>query len=477
MKQTAPYYHRHMVTLGSGVLLLGVLTLSFGYIWQTYYADTIIQPFFRRGNWAVIWIYAVLGAVLFKAYDCLQYGYLKRIHLIYNQCIAVCIVNFITYFQISVIGRRLLSPIPLLFLTAVDVGLVIGWAALMNRLYFRLYPPRRLVIVYGSRQAADLVLKMSARVDKYMICESIDITEGDQAVREAVCGFDGVIFCGIPSQQRNALIEYCYANGLRAYVSPDVPDILLRGAAEIRLFDTPLLLCRNEGLSPEQRFFKRVMDMAVSGLLLILLSPVLLCCAAAIRLQDGGAVFYRQKRLTIDGKCFEVLKFRSMIPDAEVGGHAVLAAEQDKRITKVGAVLRRFRLDELPQLINILKGDMSLVGPRPERPELAAEYAAHYPEFSFRLRVKAGLTGYAQVVGTYDTEPLDKLKMDLMYIEQYSLLLDLRILLMTVKTALFPPKTNAAQRDHMRKTVKDRAVSAKGGGTGLKNTDPNSDAL
>ena len=168
----------------------------------------------------------------------------------------------------------------------------------------------------------------------------------------------------------------------------------------------------------------------------------MLICAAAIRLEDHGPVFYRQRRLTRDGAEFEVLKFRSMIPDAEADGKAVLAADHDSRITKVGRVLRHFRLDELPQLLNILRGEMSLVGPRPE---LTAEYTKKYPEFPYRLQVKAGLTGYAQVNGTYDTEPIDKLKMDLIYIEQYSLLLDIQILLMTLKTALFPPVTNAAE--------------------------------
>ena len=169
----------------------------------------------------------------------------------------------------------------------------------------------------------------------------------------------------------------------------------------------------------------------------------MLICAAAVRLEDGGPVFYRQRRLTREGREFEVLKFRSMIPDAEADGKPVLAADNDMRITKTGRILRRFRLDELPQLLNILRGEMSLVGPRPERPELTEEYAKKYPEFPYRLQVKAGLTGYAQVTGTYDTEPIDKLKMDLMYIEQYSLLLDIQILLLTLKTALFPPETNA----------------------------------
>ena len=241
------------------------------------------------------------------------------------------------------------------------------------------------------------------------------------------------------------MLQYCCGQRQRVYIAPLLSDILIRGADEIRLFDTPLILCRNEGLTIGQRFVKRLFDIVISSLMLLPAAPIMLICALAVHLEDGGSVFFRQKRLTRDGAEFDVLKFRSMIPDAEADGRAVLAAEQDERITKTGRILRHFRLDELPQLLNILRGEMSLVGPRPERPELAAEYAKKYPEFPYRLQVKAGLTGYAQVTGAYDTEPIDKLKMDLMYIEEYSLLLDIQILLLTLKTMLFPPENNAAE--------------------------------
>lgn len=445
--------YRHLVSAVSGLLLVGILTLEFAYVWQNYYASVIVEPFFRRGNWVVILIYTALTGVFFKAYGCTRYGYLKRSDLIYYQAIAITMVNFISYFQISTIGRRFLPPTPLLILTLMDWLLIACWAVLINQLYFRLYPPRRLVIVYGSRHAADLVMKMSMRVDKYMICESISADEGLPAITKALEGFDGVILCDIAAELRNDLIKHCCAHRMRAYVSPKVSDILMRGGEEIRLFDTPLILCRNEGLTLGQRVVKRCFDLFVSALALLLLFPLLLICAIAIKVSDGGPVFYRQTRLTRDGKQFDVLKFRSMIPNAESDGIAVLAAEHDSRITPVGRILRRFRLDELPQLINILRGEMSLVGPRPERPELTAEYAKKYPEFLYRLQVKAGLTGYAQVIGTYDTEPFDKLKMDLMYIEQYSWMLDLQILLMTIKTAFFPPKTHAEELQELKEAV------------------------
>ena len=440
MEQRRKY--RHLVSTVSGLLLLAVLTGLFALTWQSSYADVIVAPFFRRGNWAVISLYAVLTALVFKAYGCTKFGYLKRSDLIYYQGIGTLIVNVITYFQVSVIGRNFMKLSPMLLLTVEDWAVVIIWTAAMTQIYFKLFPPRKLVIVYGSKQAAELVLKMSARVDKYMICESISCAVGLRRIADAIKGFDGVILCDMPAELRNDVLKHCCAKRIRAYITPKISDILIRGGDELRLFDTPLILCRNEGLTLWQRFWKRAFDLFVSSLLLLLLSPILAVCAAAVKLEDGGDVFYRQKRLTRDGKVFEVLKFRSMIPNAESDGVAVLAAEHDTRVTKTGAVLRRFRLDELPQLINILRGDMSLVGPRPERPEIAAEIEKTCPEFACRLQVKAGLTGYAQVIGAYDTEPIDKLKMDLMYIEQYAFLRDLQILLMTLKTALFPPKMN-----------------------------------
>ena len=258
---------------------------------------------------------------------------------------------------------------------------------------------------------------------------------------------EGVIICDIPAELRNDYLKFCFDNSIRAYIAPKISDIIIRGADDIRLFDTPLLLCRNYGLDFEQRFFKRIFDIVFSVITLIIAMPFMIIPAIAIKLCDGGPVFFKQKRLTIDGKAFDVYKFRSMVVNAEKSGVPMLASENDPRITPVGRFLRKTRLDELPQLLNILKGDMSVVGPRPERPELTEEYKKDMPEFEFRLKVKAGLTGYAQVTGVYDTTPYDKLKMDLMYIENYSMRMDLQIILMTLKTMLFPGKTNEASVD------------------------------
>ena len=176
------------------------------------------------------------------------------------------------------------------------------------------------------------------------------------------------------------------------------------------------------------------------------MSPAWLITAAAVKAEDGGDIFYRQRRLTKDGKEFDVLKFRSMKMDAEEDGVARLSTgENDERLTRTGRIIRKVRLDELPQLFCILKGDMSIVGPRPERPEIAQVYEKEMPEFKLRLQAKAGLTGYAQVYGKYNTTPYDKLQMDLMYIAHPSLVEDFRIMLATVKILFLPESTEGVE--------------------------------
>ena len=192
------------------------------------------------------------------------------------------------------------------------------------------------------------------------------------------------------------------------------------------------MLSRNRGLTAEQAFAKRAMDIVFSLLGLVIAAPFMLVIAILIKAYDGGPVFYKQERLTQDGRIFQILKFRSMKVQSENKG-ARLAMKDDDRITPVGRVLRQIHFDELPQIFNILKGDMSLVGPRPERPEIARQYLEEIPEFNYRLKVKAGLTGYAQVYGKYNTTPYDKLKLDLTYIETYSFVQDIKLLMLTFK--------------------------------------------
>jgi exopolysaccharide biosynthesis polyprenyl glycosylphosphotransferase len=278
-----------------------------------------------------------------------------------------------------------------------------------------------------------MIMKMSSRQDKYEICDIADLNEEPlEGVCEMVANYEAVLIFDMPAYERNIILKRCFTEGVRTYVTPKISDILLRGADNIHLFDTPLYLSRNKGLSGDQIIFKRLLDLVISIPVSVVLMPLFIIIALLIKVYDGGPVLYKQPRLTEGGRVFNIYKFRSMRMDSEKGG-AQLAKKNDDRITPVGRVLRALHFDEFPQLINIIKGDMSLVGPRPERPEIAAQYKEIIPEFDFRLKVKAGLTGYAQVYGKYNTTPYDKLKLDLTYIENYSFLLDIKLLFLTFK--------------------------------------------
>ncbi|MBQ2135487.1 MAG: sugar transferase, partial [Clostridia bacterium] len=290
-------------------------------------------------------------------------------------------------------------------------------------------------------EPSGFIKKVASRKDKYIIDKVVNVSEGLEKIEELIESAQGVIIYDVHSEMRNKILKFCFKHDVRTYTTTKVSDVLVRGAERLHLFDTPLLLYRNTGLTIEQRFFKRLMDIIVSLVMLIITSPFLLISALAIKLYDGGPVFFRQARSTIGGKVFYIHKFRSMIVDAEKDNKPHPATERDPRITPVGRILRASRLDELPQFIDILVGNMSLVGPRPERVEHTEKYTEMIPEFEYRLKVRGGLTGYAQLYGKYNTSPYDKLQLDLIYIQNYSLLLDIQLILMTVKIMFMKEST------------------------------------
>lgn len=435
-RKTRERYKRLIKLSFAAVMLLG---LCWGYhvVWSRYYNETVLQmPFYRRGIWMIVLIYGILLAFFMHTYGGFKIGYLKNGNLIYSQIMSVLFTNVVTYMQIAVIDRRLVNPVYLLPLTIGEIAFIVIWTLVFQAIYRNLFPPRRMLFIEGDRKDYHLMVKMNAREDKYQICRVISYKKGVDYIKQQMEDYDAVVIGDMPSHERNLLLKHCYISGVRSYSVPKISDVLLRTSDELNLFDTPLMLSRNMGLSIEQEWIKRIEDVIMSILLLILFSPVFLIAAVGIKCTDRGPVFYKQERLTKDGKRFMIYKFRTMVVDAEKMSGPVLASEKDPRILPIGRFLRATRMDELPQILNILKGDMSVVGPRPERPELATEIEKTIPEFSYRLKVKAGLTGFAQVYGKYNTTSYDKLKLDLMYIRKYSLLLDLKLILMTPKIML-----------------------------------------
>lgn len=345
-------------------------------------------------------------------------------------------------------------------MTLTDVILIVLWALIFQSVYEKMFPKKRMLLVYGDIPAFHLQEKINSREDKYQICGAVHIRIGIKRIMEMAEDYDAVIIGDVPSHERNCLMKECFGSSIRSYTVPKISDILLSSSAELNIFDSPLYLSRNEDLKVEQKFFKRLIDILFSSLGLIVTSPFWAVISLMIKCSDRGPVFYKQLRLTKDGKVFEIYKFRTMVQNAEEDGVARLASESDDRILPVGRFLRMTRLDELPQLINILKGEMSVVGPRPERPELAAEIEKEIPEFAYRLKVKAGLTGYAQVYGKYNTTAYDKLKLDLTYIRKYSVFLDLKLILMTPKIMLLKESTEGVKESPAEQSAREEAAAS-----------------
>lgn len=418
------------VRVAETLLEILILTLLYYFVWMHGYT---LAYFAYKGKYVLMGVYAVLLYIFFQNSDCTMFGQLHRVDLIIGQIISIVLVNGITYFQLCLIANQMLTPTPILILTAGEVALAAVLVVLYTGLYHKLYAPHEMLLIYGNRRGVSLKIKMDSRRDKYNISKLISVEEGFDAICREMGKYDAVILSDVPAQIRNDILKYCYRYRIRTYLSPKLTDIMIRGGKNITLFDTPLLLVKGTGLTPAQRVAKRCMDIVLSAIALLITSPAFLAVAISIKLEDGGPVFYKQKRLTRNGREFEILKFRSMIVDAEKYAGAVLATEDDPRITKAGKVIRATRLDELPQLLNILKGDMSIVGPRPERKVIADEYCKDIPEFAYRLKVRGGLTGYAQIYGKYNTSAYDKLRLDLMYIENYSFLLDIKLIILTMR--------------------------------------------
>ena len=449
------------------VLLLGGIGLAmqtavYAWFWYTTYYPILNEvrlgpegqnmgrglSFAFWGHIFILALYFILLLSFSIAYGGLKIGYLKPMDVFLSQIFTLFIVNFITYCQYLIIKIGFVDVIPMIGILVIQLFLAFVWAHITNYIYMSIFPPRKLLLINGEYAADDIIAKFNTRKDKYRIVKKMNISEGLEKIHKECLGdYDGIIIWDVPNQYRNGLVKFCYGNGKRIYVMPKITDVLLKGSTQLHLFDSPVFLLRDYSIKIEQRFIKRILDIVLALVLIVLSSPFMLITAIAVKMYDGGPVLYKQVRCTINRREFQIMKFRSMRVDAEKDGVARLASKNDSRITPVGSFIRKCRLDELPQLFNILKGDMSFIGPRPERPEIIKQYLEDMPEFAFRTRVKAGLAGYAQIYGKYNTTPYDKLKLDLTYIENYSIWLDIKLLLLTAKIMFTPDSTEGIEDD------------------------------
>ncbi len=440
---------------------MGILiqTAIYAYTWLEVYHMKLAwhNKFTFKGHILMIFVYFVLILFFSTTYGGLKIGYLKPWDVYFSQVFAIVCVGIISYFQISLMEIRLVRGKPMVAMVIIQLIVAALWTYICNRCYRGFFPPRKLLLIYGDHPIEDILMKFASRKDKYEIAECVHMEEGTENLIKKATGsnYDGVVIWDVPTAVRNKLLKVFYSRNIRVYMMPKISDVIIKGSDQLHLFDTPVLLTREYSLKIEQRLVKRVIDIVCSLILTVIASPIMLITAIVIKAYDGGPVLYKQVRCTKNEKEFYILKFRSMRVDAEKDGVARLAAKNDSRITPIGKFIRAVRIDELPQLINILKGEMSFIGPRPERPEIIKQYMEEMPEFAFRMKVKAGLAGYAQVYGKYNTTPYDKLKLDLSYIENYSVWLDIKLMLLTLKILLTPESTEGIDQNQITAMKKE----------------------
>ena len=412
-------------------------------IWYWNVAPGWSQGFFGTETLLMVGVlYCIVYFFFAKMYDAHKIGLYRLQELAFSQMLAYGIsdgVLFIAaFFWFHNFQRIRIRLFLLAFL--LQLILILINTFLFNRLYAHFDEPRKIMILYGSEDYKRLLVKIQEKKRRYQVLACMNESEDTSAIFETLAKCKDIYLCDVRDEVKDRVILFCNAHQKDIHISMDIGDLMILGDEVSHSFDTPFLRNKKTPVAWYYPFLKRFSDIVISMTAILLLSPIMIITALSIKLYDRGPVFYKQTRLTKDGRRFEIIKFRSMKMDAEKNG-AQLSTVHDDRITPVGKIIRKLRIDELPQLFNILKNDMAVVGPRPERPEIAVQYEQDIPEFHLRLQVKAGLTGYAQVYGKYNTTPLDKLKLDLIYITQRSVLFDLRILFYTLKIIFIPEST------------------------------------
>lgn len=434
---------KKILKLSYTVLSLVIAFCTADAIWYWNVGPGWSQGFFGTETLLMVGVlYCIVYFFFAKMYDAHKIGLYRLQELAFSQMLAYGISDGVLFIAAFFWFHNFQRIRIRLFLLAfvLQLILILINTLLFNRLYAHFDEPRKIMILYGSEDYKRLLVKIQEKKRRYQVLACMNESEDTSAIFETLAKCKDIYLCDVGDEVKDRVILFCNAHQKDIHISMDIGDLLILGDEVSHSFDTPFLRNKKTPVAWYYPFLKRISDIVISMTAILLLSPIMIITALSIKLYDRGPVFYKQTRLTKDGRHFEIIKFRSMKMDAEKNG-AQLSTVHDDRITPVGKIIRKLRIDELPQLFNILKNDMAVVGPRPERPEIAAQYEQDIPEFHLRLQVKAGLTGYAQVYGKYNTTPLDKLKLDLIYIAQRSVLFDLRILFYTIKIIFIPEST------------------------------------
>ena len=426
------YKCRKSIVLAMKLILYAMLMGSF-FLILSIHNPQVLVPSRTAAVTAVTFV--VGGLLLTNIYGRYDIGQRKSKPIIYSLTLSVLFTDIFTFIMLVIMNtndannKEFLEEDILLLIVVflLQIFLIIVFTYGGHAIYFTFVKPENCLIITDSQETLhDLRRGINKYKKQYQV--GLVLLYDDPAIWEEILNVDTVFLNNVPSSRRTEIVEYCYQKMKNVYYNPEIVDVVNINSRHVILDDVSMIAAEIKELSVEQRMVKRIMDIVVALLGLVITSPFLILCALAIKLGDGGKIFFCQGRVTRDGEVFTIYKFRTMVEDADKH----LVTDHDDRITPVGRFLRKYRLDELPQLFNILKGDMSLVGPRPEMTEYVYAYSESLPEFQYRHRVKAGLTGYAQIMGKYNTTSKDKLILDLMYIENFSLWNDIKIIFQTI---------------------------------------------
>lgn len=408
-----------------------------------------------RTSFITLGVFTLVYMMMSIIYGGFDIGKRKSKPIIYSFVLSVFFTDIAAHFFMCIMNITVVHngkfvydyPLLLLLTYIIQIFIIVVFTYGGNYLYFSANKPHDSIIITRKGEQTDSIISKIGRYKKqYNITETVFINDPD--ILKKIDKADSIFFYNLSVPERNAFVEYCYHCKKDIYYSVELSDIVSLGSHRVYFDDKSMVYAPVKGLTFEQRVIKRIMDLVIAGLGLIITSPIFLITALCIKLEDGGPVFYKQERATYAGKIFNVIKFRSM--KVEDGSIHKSVTKNDDRITRTGRIIRKFRIDELPQLINVIKSDMSIVGPRPEMVENVEKYTKELPEFAYRQRAKAGLTGMAQIYGKYNTSPKDKLIFDLTYINEYSVWLDIKLIFRTLLVLLTPDKSTEAFEDNKK---------------------------
>lgn len=408
-----------------------------------------------RTSFITLGVFTLVYMMMSIIYGGFDIGKRKSKPIIYSFVLSVFFTDIAAHFFMCIMNITVVHngkfvydyPLLLLLTYIIQIFIIVVFTYGGNYLYFSANKPHDSIIITRKGEQTDSIISKIGRYKKqYNITETVFINDPD--ILKKIDKADSIFFYNLSVPERNAFVEYCYHCKKDIYYSVELSDIVSLGSHRVYFDDKSMVYAPVKGLTFEQRVIKRIMDLVIAGLGLIITSPIFLITALCIKLEDGGSVFYKQERATYAGKIFNVIKFRSM--KVEDGSIHKSVTKNDDRITRTGRIIRKFRIDELPQLINVIKSDMSIVGPRPEMVENVEKYTKELPEFAYRQRAKAGLTGMAQIYGKYNTSPKDKLIFDLTYINEYSVWLDIKLIFRTLLVLLTPDKSTEAFEDNKK---------------------------